>query len=400
MSRAESQTYLLDPSFGQSVDLPVDQAQGLPNEAYTSHAFFEYERDNLFAKTWSCVGVACDLPDPGDAKPISFMGLPLFMLRDRSGGIRVFHNVCSHRGLEIIGAPCKIKSNMLRCPYHSWVYDFEGELRRTPMIGGPGADNCDGFSKAGKGLSQVRSAVWLDMIFINLSGDAPAFEDHMAPLMERWSHYDFSLLRHGGADSAWRIEMDANWKLPVENHCDAYHLPWVHPELNRISRFEDHYPLLNEDLFAGQGSRAYNGEIPEGAPSLPFFPGLDEVQRKTAEYVSIYPNATVGVHGNHIWTVWFEVVAPDRTVERMEIYYVGEEPLGDDHKSTREKVHADWLQVWREDLWVVESMQRGRSSPAFQGGVFSPVLDQPVHNLHRWVTRQLAGDRGSRVAAE
>ncbi len=373
----------------RTVDRPLEEALGLPNSAYTSQAYFEYERDNLMAKTWTCIGVGCDLPNPGDVRPVSFMGIPLFMLRDRHGAVKVFHNVCSHRGLELVSEPGRIKNNMVRCPYHSWVYDLDGNLRSTPMIGGPGQNACPGFSKEGKGLRQVRSAVWLDMVFINLSGDAPDFVDHMAPLMNRWSHYDFSLLQHGGAESSWRIDLKSNWKLPVENHCDAYHLPWVHPDLNRRSPFEVHYPLLDENLFAGQGSRAFSGEPPAGEPALPMFPGLTEAQETVAEYVSIYPNATAGVHANHVWTVWFEALSPEVTVERMEIYYIGEAASDDAFKRTREKFCASWLQVFQEDQWVCEAMQRGRHSPAFSGGVFSPALDAPVHNLHRWVARQL-----------
>ena len=53
------------------------------------------------------------------------------------------------------------------------------------------------------------------------------------------------------------IDVRCNWKLAVENYCEAYHLPWVHPALNDYSRLEDHYCFSDAQDFAGQGSLAY-----------------------------------------------------------------------------------------------------------------------------------------------
>ena len=69
----------------------------------------------------------------------------------------------------------------------------------------------------------------------------------------------------------------------------------------------------------------------------------------------------------------------------MEIYYVGDEPLGDDFARIRDANRKTWDRVFSEDVGVVEGMQRGRASPAFDGGVFSPVMETPTHCFHRWV---------------
>ena len=81
------------------------------------------------------IGVASSLPNPGDAKPFDLLGIPLIILRDKDNVIRVFHNVCSHRGHKLLQKPCSHK-NVLRCPYHSWSYDFKGHLVATPHLGG------------------------------------------------------------------------------------------------------------------------------------------------------------------------------------------------------------------------------------------------------------------------
>src|SRR3546814_5420797 len=120
------------------------------------------------------------------------------------------------------------------------LYALDGSLKATPFIGGPGTSTCEGFDKAGHGLKPVRSAVWADAVFVDLSGQAPAFADFIAPIAQRWADFDFTRLRHGGADSSFSIEVGCNWKLAVENYCEAYHLPWIHPALNSYSRSEEH----------------------------------------------------------------------------------------------------------------------------------------------------------------
>ncbi len=372
-----------------AIDRPIEQATGLPNIAYTGEDFALQERDSLLARTWTCIGVASQIPDAGDARPMDLLGLPLMGVRGRDSKVRVFHNVCSHRGHRLISAPCKSLTT-LRCPYHSWAYDFEGRLRATPSVGGAKQNNVEGFDKSRHGLHEVRSIVWLDQIFVNLSGDAPAFEDHIAPLSARWADFDLSLIRHGGVDSTLRFEVGCNWKLAVENYCEAYHLPWIHPGLNAYSRLEDHYNIVGEDLYAGQGSTAYTPQMSNAGPALPRFPSLPAKWNEAAEYIALFPNVLLGLHCDHFYAVRLEPLGPARTLEHFEIYYVGEDPLGPDYAGTREANAENWRAVFAEDVDVVEEMQRGRASPAFRGGVFTPVLEPPTHCFHRWMARSLA----------
>jgi choline monooxygenase len=387
----------LQPAL-EAVGQPIEFAKGLPNELFTSDRYFTVERDQLFGRSWAVIGAGIDVPDPGDLKPVTFMGLPLLMLRNKAGEIGVFHNVCSHRGLELVNEKKNV-SRLIRCPYHAWSFTLDGDLHQTPGIGGPGVNTCPGFEKARHGLKPVRCAVWMDMVFVNLSGDAQPFEDFIAPLTERWRDYDFSRMTHGGDHSSWSLVLNANWKFGVENHCDGYHLPMVHPELNAVSRLEDHYPIVGpEGYYAGQGSIAYNAMRPNNAPALPQFPKLPADRHSLAEYVSLFPNATIGVHMDHVWTVWFDPISPNRTVERMEIYYPTEEAARPEFAPVREEVHRFWYKVWQEDLWAVEGLQRGRSSPGFAGGAFSPVMDGPSHSFHKWAAASLLKNAGLATA--
>ncbi len=375
--------------WGDRVDRPLAQANGLGNETYTSAEFLALEREHLFAKTWSCIGFAHDVAKPRDVRPVDMLGIPLLMLRDNGGVLKVFHNVCSHRGLKLVTEPGCIKRNLV-CPYHAWVYETGGDLIATPNIGGQGIHECDGFDKAKHGLVSVRTAVWMNLVFVNLSGTAVPFEEHIAPVNARLAGLDLDELRFcGSPDSSWELEVAANWKLAVENHNDAYHLPTVHPRLNSYSAFSDHFDVLGEDFYAGQGSLKYRPRRPEGSPALPRFSSLPEHWRERAEYIALFPNAVFGMHADHAWTLVLEPLAPDRTLERSSIYYIGDAALSDDYALLREAIRDEWRSIFLEDQWVVEGMQEGRSSPAFAGGVFSPALDKPTHMLHRWVATHL-----------
>lgn len=378
-----------DPSFPLRVNRPIHDATGLPNEAYTSDRYAEWERDSLLAKTWTCIGLGSQVPNPGDARPVSLLGLPLLLLRDHDRRIKTFHNVCSHRGMELISHPCSVRK-LIRCPYHSWSYDLEGNLRATPSIGGPGKSHCEGFDRSKHGLIGVRTAVWFDAVFVNLSGDAPPFEQHVAPLAERWKDFDQSLLQHGGADSSLRFDVQCNWKLAIENYCEGYHLPCVHPGLNRYSRLQDHYNIEHDGLFAGQGSLLYSPKLSEAGQEFPRFPNLPNRWHRAAEYIALFPNVLLGIHSDHFYAVFLQPVSAVRTVEYFEIYYVGEQPLGDEFAELRAANGRGWRMIFEEDVTVVEGMQRGRASTAFRGGVFSPVMDGPTHCFHKWAAGAIA----------
>jgi choline monooxygenase len=369
---------------------PANEARGLPNAVYTSDALFEQERDVLYAGTWACVGRGSDAPNTGDVYPVDLMGLPLAMVRDGTGQLRVFHNVCSHRGNRLVAQACRV-TGVIRCPYHSWTYDLDGKLKGTPHIGGVGRHELAGFERGEHGLKPVRSHEWLDLVFVNLSGKAPAFEDHVAPLMERWKPFvspqDLAQLTMGATHAQITMEIAANWKLAVENFCESYHLPWVHPGLNKRSKLEDHYHIFGEDLFAGQGSTAYDPDYLDGE-RFPSFEHWAKNKHACAEYIALFPNVWLGLHVDHLYTVILKPVAKNRTVESFQFYYLGE-AAGERFANKRATSLDAWHQVFAEDIGVVEGMQAGRLSPAFQGGVFSPVMDAPTHHFHQWVARRL-----------
>lgn len=373
---------------------PIADATGMPNTAYVSEDFFNHERDTLMAGTWVCVGFASDLIKDGFVKPVNFMGLPLLLMRNKSGETQVFHNVCSHRGMQLVAEEGEVQG-VIRCPYHSWTYDLDGNLKGTPHIGGVGQHKVEGFQCEKHGLKPLRSAVWMDMIFVNADGQAEPFSDHVAPLENRWRDFigadGFDLLRRVNMGGSLEISVDCNWKLAVENYCESYHLPWVHPSLNSYSRLEDHYNIQAGEHCSGQGSLAYRLSNVAGT-RLPKFPSWPQDKLEHAEYISFFPNVLLGIQADHAFAMMLEPVSAGKTTEHLRVYYVGDEAAADAYGACRTSTLESWRVVFGEDIGVVEGMQRGRQSPGFQGGVFSPVLDHPTHFFHQWVARRVRGD--------
>jgi choline monooxygenase len=378
---------------------PIDRASGLPNRCYVDPMLFEIEKARIFRTGWSCIGVGKDIPEPGDALPVDHLGMPLLAVRGKDGGIKVFHNVCSHRGMVLVAAPTRIRS-VIRCPYHSWCYALDGKLKATPHVGGPGRNAHAAIDRDALGLKSVRAAMWFDLIFVDLSGTAPAFETYVAPLAARWRAFDPAALVHGGPDASFRLQVACNWKLAVENYCESYHLPWVHPDLNTYSRLVDHDSIVASGAFSGQGTRVYNPRLSADGRRFPEFPGLTEAWSTRAEYVALYPNVLLGIHKDHFFSIRLEPASHDRTIEHVEIYFADRAALGDGMTDLRRRLRDMWREVFVEDVFVVEGMQRGRASPAFAGGVFSPVMDEATHGFHRWVAARLLGlDPGQAAVA-
>jgi len=372
---------------------PIEKSHGLPNECYTSNQYSKLERKKLFEDKWVVIGVASSLPNEGDAKPFDLLGIPIMILRDKKNKIRVFHNVCSHRGYKILQESCKIK-NVIRCPYHSWSYDTSGNLVATPHLGGMNKHSSKKFDKSTSGLKEIKSYVWLDMIFINISENEISFEDYIKPLSDRWEKFwpikDRDLIVYSKDFGYFNLNANCNWKFAIENYCESYHLPWVHPGLNSYSKIDDHYHIQGlPNRFAGQGTKVYNPRF-KGKEKFPCFPNWPKDKLHIAEYVALFPNVMLGIHKDHFYAYWLEPIDHKSTKEHMEIYYVGDKAANSKKFiSLRKQNFKLWKEIQTEDLNIIQGMQEGRNSPSYNGGNFSPIMDNPTHHFHKWVAKNL-----------
>lgn len=366
---------------------PIQHAHGLPNACYINDDMYKSEQQQIFADGWAAIGFGIDVPDPGCVKPLEFLGIPLLLTRTRDNVVKVFENVCRHRGMILVEKAARL-NGPITCPYHAWSYDLEGQLRSTPHVGGPDIHEHHDIVCGSLSLSEVSSVVWRDVIFINLSGTAPPFDIVAEDLQARWSEFD-KPLHFSGDDSLFSLMLDCNWKLAVENYCEAYHIPFIHPGLNSYSRLEDHYNILSHDSFAGQGSYVYNPQISDDGRGFPSFEGLSEKWDTAAEYCAFFPNVLFGVHKDHAYAILLIPNAQNKTTEHVAIYYADEQACDDSYADMRAKNTAMWKDIFIEDIIVVEGMQKGRNAPSYDGGKFSPVMDCPTHHFHKWVASAL-----------
>ena len=156
--------------------------------------------------------------------------------------------------------------------------------------------------------------------------------------------------------------------------------------MNSYSKIEDHYHIQGlPNRFAGQGTTVYNPRL-KGKEKFPCFPNWPKNKENIAEYVALFPNVMLGVHKDHFYSYWLEPIGHKYTKEHMEIYYVGEKAANSKKfKSLRKQNHKLWKSVQSEDVGIIEGMQEGRNSPSYNGGNFSPVMDNPTHHFHKWV---------------
>jgi len=378
---------VLTPDVRRRLDAPTAEGTGLPNPCYTSEAWLALERERLFARTWMLAGFCHDIPAPGDACPVEVAGMPLLLLRDEAGQVRAFHNVCRHRGAVMVDAPCSGRK-ILTCPYHGWAYGLDGALRTRPHFHGAGHHDVAGRGNAGgPGLVPVRHAVWHDLIFVDIGGKAPAFEDHWAPFARRTAEYDFSALRFA---RTLTFDVKGNWKLVHENFFDPYHPPSVHPRLEVFA------PITLRHETRADGAWLYNtnaiAEPQEGRGlGMPYYPGLDAKGRLTEWYFHLFPTLDFEIWPDQLAVFQLHPLAPDRTIEHIHLYFIGEGATDPRFEANRQSVYDMWDELNTEDFKIVENIQRARLSPAFDGGALSPYWDPPTQAFARMVAEAVAG---------
>lgn len=366
---------------------PIEEATGLPSQLYINADHSETERQRVFFENWAALTNGSRVPQPGFVLPLDFLGVPLLVVRNNRDEVKVFQNVCRHRGMKLIDTPGKLKGP-ITCPYHAWAYDLDGALRATPHVGGPDIHQHDAIDPAQMGLIEVPSHVWRDVVFVNLNGNAAPFEEVNGELIARWEEFD-QPLHPGGEDSRFTLELASNWKLAIDNYCESYHLPFVHPDLNSYSRIEDHYHIVGGEGFAGQGSWVYNPSLDPGGKVFPNFADLSSQWDTGAEYIALFPNLLLGVHRDHAYSIIIEPIGHDRIAEHVEIYYAHPDATGPDYAELRARNTALWKVVFKEDIGVVEGMYEGRFAPDYDGGKFSPVMEPPTWRFHHWIAEQM-----------
>jgi len=366
------------------VTKPIDVALGLPNRAYTDNSFLSSEYEKVFGCNWIGIAFEQDIAESGDMFPVIAAGQPLLVVRGQDNQVRVFHNVCRHRGAKLLDKPCSKKRHIV-CPYHAWSYSLEGILKSTPNFSGPKNHNHPTLEEGTQNLVEVRSGIWNHVVMVNLSGDAIPLRDWTARLDEHWAAFDIANMAPGGSMT---FDFDSNWKLVLENYLESYHLPKVHPVLNSFSPLEDH-ELVVDEIFIGQLSLNYRPS--DGGNVLPRFPNLPEDRQATGEYLLLFPSLMVSVTPDHYRVTIVTPISAGVTHQRWQFYFVGSESSEEQYADARASVVTRVASYTKEDIEILERLQAGRSSSGYDGGRFSPFHEITTHHFQKLVARSLHG---------
>jgi phenylpropionate dioxygenase-like ring-hydroxylating dioxygenase large terminal subunit len=194
-------------------------------QIYTDPAIFELELQRIFGVAWIYVGHESQVNKPGDYLRAFIGRKPVVVVRDAEGNIRVIHNQCAHRGSMVV-ANDKGNAGEFQCCYHGWTYHLDGRLKAVPLQHGYPRDFDPKSPKTA--MQQVpRVASYRGFIFASEAADGPSLEEFLGYMTT--SLDDMIDRAPGGeievAGGVFRHAYDGNWKLYLENLCDAAH-PW------------------------------------------------------------------------------------------------------------------------------------------------------------------------------
>ncbi|HZC27891.1 MAG TPA: aromatic ring-hydroxylating dioxygenase subunit alpha [Actinopolymorphaceae bacterium] len=360
---------------------PFGQATMLAAQAYTSVEVLSWEVRHLFAGTWTCVGREDELrghstdEDGGVATQRALVvgDVPVLLTwttspDERDGPVvRALANTCRHRGHELLPAGRTTARRSLVCPYHAWTYSLLGELTTAP-----GFRDVAGFDVAEHGLVPLPVQLWHGWVFVNATGDAASFADHlgaMGSLVEPYAPERLvRLARHD-------YTVAANWKVVVENYHECYHCPLIHPELCQVSppTSGDNYDLPG--AWVGGAMDLRDGAVTMSLDGRSGGSQIAGVDPRRVLYLGLFPNLLVSLHPDYVMTHRLTPLAPDRTAVECSWYFV-------DAQTDPAYAVEFWDRTNRQDWAACESVQRGLGSPHFRPGPFAPNEDA----VHRWVT--------------
>jgi choline monooxygenase len=137
----------------------------LPPACFTSEAFLELEREEIFRKEWICLSRVDEIPKRGDNFTTELIGEQLIVVRGKDDEVRVLSNVCRHRSSVIAEGDGNTRNFV--CPYHAWTYATDSQLLRAPYM-----DQVKRFETKGCRLPSFAIEIWHGFIYVNLDGNA------------------------------------------------------------------------------------------------------------------------------------------------------------------------------------------------------------------------------------
>ncbi|HXN27004.1 MAG TPA: aromatic ring-hydroxylating dioxygenase subunit alpha [Candidatus Acidoferrales bacterium] len=354
----------------------LQDAYTIPAPWYTDARIAQLELHNVFSRTWQTVGRTSQVEKPGQYVTATVAGEPIVAVRGSDGKLRAFYNVCRHHAMTVMNEPCGHAQHM-RCPYHGWTYNLEGELRGMTEFEGV----CN-FDRAQNGLVPVRVEAWENFIFVNLDPHAAPLHDFLGALVGLAQPLNFGGLKFVERRS---YIQQCNWKVYVDNFLDGgYHVPHMHKGLNSVLDYTN-YTIENVDRCCVQSSPVAVDKSSEASAAA---------TRKgdRAYYFWQYPNFMLNWYEGYLDTNLVIPLGIDRCEVIFDFYF------GDTSEAQMPYIRESMgvsERVQQEDIVICDGVQRGLSSRAYQAGRLSVRREAGEHLFHRLLAADLNDTRAA-----
>ena len=357
---------------GDGYDPVAARSASIGADCYMAAEYLEVEREQIFRRSWQYLCHEEALREAGSYVTASIQDRSVVAVRGEDGALRAFYNVCKHRGHELLkGAG---KTRLITCPYHAWVYDLGGRLHRARR-----SELIENFDPDRIVLTPVQVEVFCHLVFVNLDPQAPPLAKQAEGLAGEVTRYAPDL---GALTFAYRLTytVHANWKAVVDNFLECYHCPVAHRDFVSLVEM-DTYKVTTHGIWSSHMARA-------GRRQNQAYEVADASVTDHAVWY-LWPNTTLMRYpGRGNFMVWrFVPTGPDRTYEEFDFFFESAPPTEQEMEAIR--FIDEVLQP--EDIGLVESVQRGMRTPAFQRGRYlvdpdgSGLSEHAVHHFHGMV---------------
>lgn len=358
-----------------------DKTMSVPTESYTSKDQWRAEMELVFKRVPLMLAFTAELPNPGDYKAMEAVGLPILINRDKTGKVRAFLNVCSHRGAPV--AP-EGHGNCARftCKYHSWTFGQDGRL-----IAVAEASTFGDVNKAERGLTELPCEERAGMIFVCLTPNAPIdLDGYFRGYLEDFQALDFGNWTFLGA----RTIEGANWKIAFDGYLEGYHFASLHADTihprtpsNRM-HFEGYGPNMRIGFPQRHISEALRG-LPRSDWGAQENNGYDFVR-------IFFPNVSIFVAPEITQVAQlFPGPTPDRN--RTILNYLRREPVRDEKDRAAVETMINFFRdvTYQEDYVIGLEIQKGLESGAHDEIVFGRN-ERGNQFFHEWLNWYLEDD--------
>ena len=329
---------------------------------YSDEKILKIEKENIFSKSWHLLGSIDQIPNKGDYLIKTINEQPIIVINDIVGEINVFYNVCQHRGCVLLEKDGN--SKQIKCGYHGWVYELNGKLKAARGFDKEDLD----FEQLN--LKSIEHYVWMKQIFIKLESDCnnlpktlKEIENIISPI--KFDNYLFHLRKS--------YEIKCNWKVYMDNYLEGFHIPLVHPKLNRVINYKS-YSTEIFDNFSLQWCHI-------NAESSPY-KKTDDASK--AYYFTLFPNILFNIAPGRLQTNIIEPIDASSCNVYFDYYFETEEDL----ESIQEDISFS-EEVQNEDINICERIQIGLESDGFDHGVFSKKYETGVSHFQSYIEEKI-----------